>query len=145
MVKAVLGIVLAIVSATSTFVPPALAASIRDVYFSNGTVVPGQLYRRVSDLPGPTKEFAKGKDKVARLFIIFGDLGAHKIGGELKAADGKVVSRVDREMNASTVSANTSWRFTTQAFNLENLEPGEYQFELLIDGSSPGTYTFTLR
>ena len=143
-IKALLVIVLAIICATSAFVP-ALAASIRNVYFSNGQVVQGQLYRRESDLPGATKEFAKGKDKIARLFIIFGDLDAHELGGELKAADGKVVSRVKRQLNAASAAANLSWRFTFQNFNLENLEPGEYKFELLVDGQSPGTYAFTLR
>jgi hypothetical protein len=65
MVKAWLVIALAVVGATSTVVP-LLAASIRNVYFSNGQVVQGQRYKSTSDLPGPTKEFAKGRDKVAR-------------------------------------------------------------------------------
>jgi hypothetical protein len=144
MINAMLAIVLAIVCATSTFMP-AFAASIKNVYFSNGQVVPGQRYTREGELPGPTKEFTKGKDKVARLFIIFRDLSAHKLGGELKTADGKVVSRLNRQLDSFTGSGNVNWRFTTHSFNLETREPGEYQFELFVDGDSAGTYTFTLR
>ena len=144
MVNALVVIVLAIVCATSTFVP-VLAASVRNVYFSNGDVVRGQLYRSTGELPGATKEFTKGKDKVARLFVIFGDLNAHKLSGDLKATDGKVVSRLNREVGSYTGSANASWRFVTHGFNLERLEPGEYQLELLIDDASHGTYALTLR
>lgn len=144
MINAMLVIVLAIVCATSTFVP-ALAASIRNVYFSNGEIVGSQLYRSVGELPGPTKEFTKGRDNVARLFIIFGDLDAHKLGGELKAADGKVVSRLNRQWPSFTGSINPSWRLLTHGFNIERMEPGEYQLELLIDDQSHGTYAFSLR
>ena len=144
MINALLVVVLAIVCSTSTFVP-AFAVSVRNVYFSNGEVVPGQLYRSVGQLPGPTKEFTKGTDKVARLFIIFGDLDAHKISGALKAADGRIVSRLNRQWPAYAGPVNPSWRFLTHGFNLERLQPGEYQLELLIDDDSKGTYTFTLR
>ena len=144
MVNAAIAIVLVSVWTMSTAVP-AVAASIRNVYFSNGDVVRGQIYRSVGELPGATKEFTKGKDKVARLFVIFGDLDGHKMTGDLKAADGKAVSRMDRDVGPYSGSVNLSWRLATHGFNLERLEPGEYQFELSVDGSSVGSYAFTLR
>jgi hypothetical protein len=40
--------------------------------------------------------FVKGQDKTARLFIVLGDMDAHRLEGQLKAADGRVVRRVNR-------------------------------------------------
>src|SRR5262249_56653546 len=123
----------------------AFAASVRNVYFSSGEVVRGQYYRSEGELPGSIKEFTKGTDKTARLFIIFGDQQAHKIAGVLKATDGSVASKFDRQYNAYTGPVNVSWRLFTWGFNLDRLSPGEYQLELVIDDNVQGTYGFTLR
>ena len=144
MINARLVILLTIICSTSTFVP-ALAASIRNVYFTNGETVRGQLYKSEGQLPGATKEFTKGTDKVARLFIIFGDLDAHKVSGALKAADDKIVSRLNRQWPSHTGAVNVRWRLFTHNFNLERLQPGEYKLELLVDDHPHGTYAFTLR
>jgi hypothetical protein len=121
---------------------PGLAASVRNIYFSNGQVLPGQQYRSEGQLPGPMTTFVKGRDKTARLFIIFGDMDAHRLQGELKAADGKVVGRVDRTIEAYRLAAN--WRLATHGFDLEKLRPGAYTLDLKIDGEAKGTYTFSL-
>jgi hypothetical protein len=122
---------------------PGLAASVRNAYFSNGQVVQGQTYRSEGQLPGPVTTFVKGQDKTARLFIIFGDMDAHQLEGELKAPDGKTVRRIDRKIDAHRTPAN--WRLVTQGFDLEKLRPGEYSFGLKVDGEAKGKYTFTLR
>jgi len=121
----------------------ASAASIRNIYFSSGELVSGQRYAREEQLPGPTTTFTKGENKVARLFIVFGDLDAHQLGGQLKASDGSVVRRFDRRVEA--LNSPSRWRVTTQAFSLEKLKPGEYALDLLIDGAPKGTHKFTLR
>ena len=144
MMNALLIIALACLCVTSTLAP-AFAASIRNAYFSNGETVPGQLYRTEGELPGPTKEFTKGTDKTARLFVIFGDLDAHKVTGALKAADGRIVSRMNRQLASYTGPVNARWRSFTHGFNLERLQPGEYQLELLVDDQPHGTHAFTLR
>src|SRR5262249_20622894 len=137
MLNALVAVLLAVICWTAAAVP-ALAASIRNVYFSNGATVPGQRYRSEGELPGPAKEFTKGTDKVARLFIVFGDLDAHKITGELKAADGKVVSRLDRQWASYTGAGNVQWRTFTHGFNLERLPAGEYKLELGVDDNVQG-------
>jgi hypothetical protein len=118
------------------------AATIRNIYFSNGNVVPGQTYRTEGQLPGPVTTFVKGQDKTARLFIIFGDLDAHRLEGELKGADGKVVRRFNQTVESHKRPAN--WRFVTQAFGLEKLKPGEYTLDLSIDGEPKKQHKFTL-
>lgn len=122
---------------------PADAASIRNVYFSNGSVQQGQTYRTPGELPGPAKGFESGKDPVARMFIILGDMDAHKFRGDLKAADGKVV----RKMNVDVPSLNRSatWRFWTHAFGLKDLAPGTYSIDLIVDDMPAGTHSFTLK
>jgi hypothetical protein len=118
------------------------AASVRNIYFSNGQAVPGQTYRSEGQLPGPVTTFVKGQDKTARLFIVLGDMDAHRLEGELKAADGKVVRRVNRTFESHKRAAN--WRFVTHGFDLAALKPGEYTFDLRIDGESKGQYKFSL-
>jgi len=144
MINARLVSVLAIVCSMSAF-GSVSAASIRNAYFSNGELVRGQYYKSEGQLPGATKEFTKGTDKVARLFVIFGDQQAHKVGGALKAADGRVVSKLDRQWTAYAGPINVSWRVLTHGFNLEKLEPGVYQLDLVVDDNPEGTYTFSLR
>jgi hypothetical protein len=122
---------------------PGHAASLRNVYFSNGQLVPGQRYRSEGQLPGPVTTFVKGQDKTARLFIVFGDLEAHRIEGELKGPDGKVVRRVDRTVEA--LHAVAQWRVSTVGFDVAPLNPGEYTFDLRIDGESKGAHTFSLK
>ena len=129
----------------SLMVGPQLAgaASIRNIYFSSGQTVPGQRYAREEQLPGPTTTFTKGANPVARLFIVFGDVDAHSLRGELKASDGSVVRRFEQKVQAFNHVAQ--WRAVTHAFNLETLKPGEYALDLLIDGEPKGTHKFTLR
>jgi len=121
----------------------ATAASIRNVYVSSGELVPGQRYAREEQLPAPTTTFTKGKHKVARLFVVFGDLDAHQFSGRLKASDGSVVRRFDRKIEA--LNTPSQWRVVTQAFALETLKPGEYTVDLMIDNEPKGTAQFTLR
>lgn len=144
MLKALMAFVLAIACVVSTFAP-ALAASIRNAYFSQSASIGGQRYVRESGLPGPTKEFVKGQDKAAHLIIIFNDLDAHQVGGALKAADGNVVARWNRQINGISRADVGQWRSISHRFNLDRLAPGEYKFDLLVDGDPKGTYTFTLR
>jgi hypothetical protein len=124
---------------------PAGAAAVRNVYFTNGETVRGQLYRSEGELPGPTKDFTKGTDKAARLFVIFGDQDAHKVTGTLTRADGTVVSRLNRDFPSYTGAVNVRWRLFSHSFTLERLGPGAYQLELVIDDHTQGTYGFTLR
>jgi hypothetical protein len=119
------------------------AASIRNIYFSSGQTVPGQRYSREEQLPGPTTTFTKGENKVARLFIIFGDVDAHSVRGELKASDGSVVRRFEQKIQPFNHVAQ--WRSVTHAFALDALKPGEYALDLQIDGEPKGTHKFTLR
>ena len=119
------------------------AASIRNIYFSNGQLVPGQRYRSEGQLPGPVTTFVKGQDKTARLFVIFGDLDAHRLQGELKASSGKVVRRFDQPVDSLKTVAQ--WRVTTRGFDLDPLPPDEYTLELQIDGEAKGAYKFTLK
>src|SRR5262245_7784704 len=121
----------------------ATAASIRNVYFSTGELVPGQRYAREEQLPSPTTTFTKGAHKVARLFVVFGDLDAHQFAGQLKASNGVVMRRFDRKIEA--VNQPSQWRVATQAFSLENLKPGDYTLDLVIDGEPKGDAKFTLR
>ena len=132
--------VLAIIVALSLDV--ATAASIRQIYFSKGELVPGQRYERDNQLPGPATTFAKEQDKVARLFIIFGDAASHVVRGELKNADGRAVAQLKREVESLKTSGR--WRVVTHAFKLEKLEPGKYSIELIVDDERKGTYGFTL-
>ena len=120
----------------------ATAASIRNVYFSSGELVPGQRYAREEQLPAPTTTFTKGEHKVARLFVVFGDLDAHQFAGQLKASNGSVVRRFDRKLEP--VNTPSRWRVATQSFSLENLKPGEYTVNLVIDGEPKGDAKFTL-
>lgn len=119
------------------------AASIRNVYFSNGSVPPGQTFRSEGELPGPTKTFETGKDTVARMFVIFGDMYAHKMRGELKAADGKVVRKLDVEVPSFNRPA--SWRLFTHGFRLDGLAAGTYSIDLVVDDMPAGTHSFTLQ
>jgi hypothetical protein len=122
---------------------PAWAASIRNVYFSNGELVPGQRYRTEGQLPGPVTTFTMGQDKAARLFIIFGDLDAHTLRGQLKASDGSVVRTLNRQVDSVKVAV--TWRVVTHAFNLEPLAPGDYTLDLVVDDKATGSHTLTLR
>lgn len=119
------------------------AASIRNVYFSNGSVPSGQTFRSEGELPGPTKTFETGKDTVARMFVIFGDMSAHKMRGELKAANGKVVRKLDTDVPSFNRPA--SWRFVTHGFRLNGLSAGTYSIDLVVDDMPAGTYSFTLQ
>ena len=118
------------------------AASVRNVYFTNGQVIPGQRYRSEGQLPGPTTTFIKGQDKTARLLIVLGDLDAHQLEGELKAADGKVVRRFKQPVEGLNTVA--SWRLVTRGFDLATLPAGEYTLDLRIDGEPKGAHKFTL-
>ena len=119
------------------------AASIRNVYFSNGSVPSGQTFRSEGELPGPTTTFESGKDTVARMFVIFGDMYAHKMRGELKGADGKVVRKLDVDVPSFNRSA--SWRFVTHGFRLNGLAAGTYSIDLMVDDMPAGTHSFTLK
>ena len=119
-------------------------AGLRNAWFSSGTMVPGQIIRNEGELPGETKVFDKATDKVARLFLVFGDLDSHVLGGELKDPDGKVVRTVKYNVPSIT-RAGVSWRHTTYSFNLPNLDPAVYTLELTIDGGKPEKYSFTLK
>jgi hypothetical protein len=142
MLRRVVGIVVACLGWTM-LVGPADAASIRNVYFSTGSVIQGQTYRSEGELPGPAKQFEGGKDNVARMFIVFGDMDAHKLQGDLKGPDGNVV----RKMNVDVPSLNRSatWRFWTHAFGLRGLTPGVYTIDLRVDDMPAGTHSLTLK
>ena len=128
---------------TAMLVAPAGAAAIRNVYFSNGSVVPGQIVRSEGELPAPTKTFERDRDKVARLFFILGDFYSHTFKGELKGSDGRVARKLDWTMPSLTSTA--SWRYTSYGFSLNGLAPGDYSIDLLVDDAAAGTYTFTLK
>ncbi len=119
------------------------AASIRNAYFSSGSVPSGQTFRSEHELPGPTKTFERGKDKVARLYVILGDFSAHVFRGELKGPGGKVV----RKLNWNTRAFNraASWHSVSHAFSLKDLKPGDYSIDLIVDDVPAGTYGFTLK
>jgi hypothetical protein len=76
-------------------------------------------------------------------FVIFGDLEAHTLRGELKASDGSVKRTMNRQANA--LNAAVTWRVVTHPFDLEPLAPGDYSLDLIVDDKPVGTYTFTLR
>jgi hypothetical protein len=120
-------------------------ASIRNVYFTNTPSPPaGQTYRDPAQLPGaPVTAFVKGQDAIAFLTIIFGDLDAHSITGELKASNGRVVRKLNHQLNAVNIAG--SWRHARFRFPLEKLAPGEYTFHLVVDGEPKGAHSFTLR
>jgi hypothetical protein len=122
---------------------PAHAASISNVYFSSGSVPPGQTFRSEGELPGPTKTFESGKDNVARLYVVLRDMSAHTFGGELKGPGGKVVRKLN--WNVQSFNRAAAWRFVTYSFNLKNLEPGEYSIDLTVDDAPAGTYGFSLK
>jgi hypothetical protein len=115
----------------------------RKVYFTNGTMVDGQMVHGESELPGETKVFESGKDKVARLLLGFGDLDAHALRGELKDARGKTVRKLNYDL-PSFKGAGATWRWALRAFNLEGLAPGVYTLDLIVDDGKVGTYSFTL-
>jgi len=99
---------------------PVSGASISNVYFSSGSVPSGGTFRAEGELPGPTKTFERGKDSVARMFVILRDMSAHTFGGELKGPGGKVV----RKLN-----------WSVQSFSID----------LTVDDAPAGTYGFTLK
>src|SRR5687767_1334837 len=120
-------------------------AGIMDVYFSRGKKLEGHhIYRRPTDLPGPTKVLEVGKDRVVYLYVIFDDLDAHTLRGDLKAADGKVVGTMSQRLTAVT-RPGIRWRSITQDFSLEGLAAGEYRIELVVDEAKSETYSFTLK
>jgi hypothetical protein len=123
----------------------AQGASIRNVYFTNTPPPPpGQTYRDPGQLPGtPTTTFVKGQDDTAFLTIIFGDRDAHLITGELKGSNGRVVRKLNYQLNAVNIPAN--WRHARFRFPLEKLTPGEYTFDLVVDGEAKGAHSFTLK
>jgi TPR repeat protein len=122
---------------------PVGAASIWNVYFSNGSIPPGQKVRSESALPGPTKTFERGRDTGARLFVILGDFYAHSFQGELKAADGTTVRTLN--WNIQSLTSTGQWRYASYRFGLQNLPPGEYKIDLMVDGAPKETYGFTLK
>jgi hypothetical protein len=117
-------------------------AQVRNAYFSNGEISGTQRYQNEGQLPGPTKKFVKGRDKAARLFVVFGDINNHTVSGRLKDGDGKVVREFEREIGSAP---NLQWRVWTWAFATDRLEAGTYTLDLVVDGRSNGTYGFTLR
>jgi hypothetical protein len=119
-------------------------AGLRNAWFSSGTMVSGQIIRNEGDLPGETKVFDKATDKVARLFLVFGDVDSHVLGGELKGPEGNTVRTVKYDVPSIT-RAGISWRYTTYSFNLQNLAPAVYTLELTIDGGKAEKYSFTLK
>jgi hypothetical protein len=98
------------------------AAAIRNVYFSNGTMVEGQSVRSEGQLPGETKVFESGKDQ----------------------SDGTMVRKMNRNL-ASLTRADITWRYLWQNFNLQGLAPGVYSIDLMVDDAKAGTYSFTLK
>jgi hypothetical protein len=126
-----------------TIAAPVSGASISNVYFSSGSVPPGQTFRTEGELPGPTKTFERGKDSVARMFVILRDMSAHTFRGELKGPGGKVVRKLN--WNVQSFNRPTTWRVVTHSFNLKNLEPGEYSIDLTVDDLPAGTHGFTLK
>ena len=122
---------------------PAAAASIRRVYFSNTGTVGGQTYRSEGELPGEVTSFDKANDKSVFLYIVFGDLSAHRLTGEVKSTAGAVVRKMNRDVPSFNRSA--SWRLVTHRFATENLAPGEYTLELQVDGDPAGSHKFTIR
>jgi hypothetical protein len=123
---------------------PLAEAGITDVYFSKVGKIGGQIYRTPNDLPGPTKVLETGKDRVVFLYVVFSDLDAHTLRGDLKAADDKVVRQMRRTISPVT-RAGIRWRSITEEFSLEGLGPGEYSIDLVVDDTKTGTYSFTLR
>jgi hypothetical protein len=120
------------------------SAGLRNGWFSNGTMVPGQIIRNEGELPGETKVFDSATDKVARLFLVFGDLDSHVLRGELKDPDGKTVRTLKHDVPSLT-RAGITWRHTSWGFNLQKLAPAVYTLELTIDGGKPEKYSFTLK
>jgi hypothetical protein len=120
-------------------------AGLRNAWFTNGTMVQGQTVRSEGELPGETKVFESGKDKVARLFFVFGDRDAHALRGELKDADGKTVRKLNYDLPSLNRAGTGTWRYGARSFNLEGLAPGVYSLDLIIDDGKVGTYSFTLK
>ena len=119
-------------------------AGLRNAWFSNGAMVPGQLILREGELPGETKVFESGTDKVARLFMVFGDVNAHVIRGELKGPNGTTVRKLSYDA-PSVTRAGSTWRYSSRTFNLQGLAPAVYTLDLIIDDGKVGTYSFTLK
>lgn len=119
-------------------------AGLRNGWFASGTMVPGQIIRNEGELPGETKVFESGRDKVARLFLVFGDLDSHVLRGELKGPEGNTVRTLKHDVPSIT-RAGITWRHTSWGFNLQGLTPGVYTLELTIDGGKKETYAFTLK
>jgi hypothetical protein len=119
-------------------------AGLKNAWFSSGTMVQGQIIRNEGELPGETKVFESGRDKFARLFLVFSDLNSHVLRGELKDPDGKPVRKLNYDVGSVT-RAGISWRYTWWTFNLEGLAPAMYTLEMTVDGGKPETYSFTLK
>jgi hypothetical protein len=119
-------------------------AGLRNAWFSNGAMVQGQIIRSEGELPGETKIFESGSDKVARLFLVFGDLDSHVLRGELKGPEGNAVRTLKYDVPSIT-RAGISWRYTSWGFNLQGLTPAVYTLELTIDGGKVEKYSFTLK
>jgi hypothetical protein len=120
-------------------------AGLRNAWFSNGAMVQGQTVRSEGELPGETKVFESDKDKVARMFFVFGDRDAHALRGDLKAADGKTVRKLNYDLPALNRAGTGTWRYAARSFNLEGLAPGVYTIDLIVDDGKVGTYSFTLK
>jgi hypothetical protein len=119
-------------------------AGLKNAWFSSGAMVPGQIIRNEGELPGETKVFDSATDKVARLFMVFGDVSAHVIRGELKGPDGATVRKFNYDVPSLT-RAGITWRHTSRSFNLEGLAPAVYTLDLSIDGGKAEAYSFTLK
>jgi hypothetical protein len=122
---------------------PAAAASIRKTYFSNAGTVGGQTYRSEGELPGEVTSFDKANDKNVFLYVVFGDMSAHRLTGEVKSTTGAVVRKIDREFGSFNRPA--SWRFVVHRFGIENMDSGEYTLDLKVDGDPAGSHKFTIR
>ena len=119
-------------------------AALRNAWFSNGTMVQGQIIRNEGELPGETKVFDSATDKIARLFLVFGDLDAHALRGELKGPEGNTVRTMKHDISSVT-RAGVTWRYMWYTFTLQGLTPAVYTLEMTIDGGKPEKYSFTLK
>ena len=120
------------------------SADLYGAWFTSGSVVPGQRYvgHPESVLPQPTKHFSRATEAGARLIIVLKNPNAHALAGVLNDSTGKV--RQHMKVDLQSAAPGLAWRFTSYRFPLEKLEPGEYKFDLTIDGTPAGAYPLSI-